>query len=95
MKVLNIKSDGSFAFVNGDIEGVADTSNAGLSAADQQLFQDEIDTLQAQNLQEIHLEQGPVKTFVHKVGNGKFIVEDDPNAYNVFATMDQWSHNLV
>lgn len=95
MKVLNIKSDGTFIFVNGDVEGVSDTANAGLSAADQRLFQDEIDTLQAQNLQEIHLEQGPTKTFVHKVGKGKFIVEDDPNVYNVFLTMDQWSHNLV
>lgn len=95
MKVLNIKSDGTFSFVNGDIEGISDTSDARLSAADQQLFQDEIDTLQTQNLQELHLESGPTQTFVHKVGNGKFIVEDDPTAYNVFVTMDQWSHDLV
>lgn len=95
MKVLNIKSDGTFTFVNGDIEGVADTSNSGLSAADQQLFQDQIDTLQANNLQELHLEKGPIHTFVHKVGVGQFITEDDPDAYNVFAIMDQWSYNLV
>lgn len=95
MKVLNIKSDGTFTFINGDIEGTADTSHAGLSAADQQLFQDQIDTLQAQNLQELHLEKGPMRTFVHKVGNGKFIVEDNPDAYGVFSTMDQWSYNLV
>ena len=95
MKVLSIKSDGTFSFFNGDVEGNVDTSNVGLSAADQQLFQDVIDTLQAHNLQEIHLEKGPTNTFVHKVGDGKFIVEDDPDAYDVFATMDQWSHSVV
>ena len=95
MKVLNIKSDGTFSFVIPDGEGTADTSCEHLSAADIQLFQDEIDTLQAHGLQELHLEKGPTQTLVHKVGNGKFIEEDDPDAYNVFVAMDQWGPSLV
>ena len=43
MKVLNIKSDGTFSFVIPDGEGASDTSCEHLSAADVQLFQDEID----------------------------------------------------
>lgn len=95
MKVLNIKSDGTFTFVIPEGEGVSDTSDERLSAADAQSIQDEIDTLQAQNLQELHLEKGPTQTFVHKVGSGKFISEDDPEAYNVFMTLDQWGPSLV
>lgn len=95
MKVLNIKSDGTFSFVCADGEGKSDTSDERLSAADAQSIQDEIDTLQAQGLQELHLEKGPTQTFVHKVGANKFIVEDDPEAYNVFMTMDQWGPSLV
>lgn len=95
MKSLNIKSDGTFEFVIADGEGASDTSDERLSAADAQLIQDEIDTLQAQNFQELHLEKGPIQTFVHKIGNGKFVTEDDPDAYNVFVVMDQWGPNLV
>ena len=94
MKVLNIKSDGTFSFIASYGEGNADTSNESLSAADAQLFQDEIDTLQAQGLQELHLEKGPMRTFVHKVGHDKFIVEDDPDAYNCFVAMDQWGPSV-
>lgn len=95
MKVLNIKSDGTFSFVVPDGEGVSDTSDERLSETDARLIQDEIDTLQAHGFQELHLEKGPTQTFVHKVGNGKFVSEDDPEAYNAFVTMDQWGPSLV
>ena len=95
MKVLNIRSDGTFSFIDTYGEGVADTSHEGLSAADARLIQDEIDTLQAQGLQELHLEKGPMKAFVHKVGSNKFIVEDDPDAYNCFVAMDQWGPSVL
>lgn len=95
MKFLNIKSDGTFSFVTPDGEGNSDVSDPRLSAADAQSIQDEIDTLQAQNLQELHLEKGPIQTFVHKVGRGKFVLEDDPEEYNVFMTLDQWGPSLV
>lgn len=95
MKVLNIKSDGTFSFVVPDGEGVSDISDERLSEADARLMQDEIDTLQAHGFQELHLEKGPTQIFVHKVGNGKFVSEDDPEAYGVFMAMDQWGPSLV
>ena len=95
MKVLNIKSDGTFSFQCPDGQATSDTSCELLSAADMQLFQDEIDTMQAHGYQELHLEKGPTQTFVHKVGNGKFVEEDDPDAYNVFVAMDQWGPSIV
>lgn len=93
MKALTIKSDGTFTFVHGDVQGAYDICHPALSQADQRLFQDEIDTLQAQSLHELHLEKGPSQTFVHKIGKNKFIVENDPDIYNVFTVMDQWAFN--
>lgn len=95
MKMLNIKVDGTFSFVTEDREGASDTSDDRLSAADVRLIQDEIDTLQAHSLYEIHLEKGPLNTFVHKVGVDKFIEESDPDAYNVFQALDQWGPALA
>lgn len=95
MKMLNIKSDGTFSFVCADGEGASDTADQRLSVADAQLIQDEIDTLLAQGLQEIHFEVSYSQSFVHKVGVGKVVVEDDPNAYNAFVALDQWGPSLV
>lgn len=90
MKLLNITADGLITFLIDDIEGNIDTNHPELSAADVALFQAEIDTLQAHGLYEIHLEAGPLGSFVHKVGKDKFVSEDDPDAYEIFRIMHQW-----
>ena len=92
--MLNIKSDGTFAFVVDDKEGVSDTSDTRLSESDRQQIQAEIDTMQAHNLQELHLEKSATRSFVHKVGSGSFVEEDDPDVYQAFNTLDQWGASL-
>lgn len=90
MKMLNVKSTGAILFIYDGKEGILDTSHADLSPADQSNLQGLIDTLQANNLQEIHMEENTMRSFVHKVGIGQLIEEDDPNAYESFATLHQW-----
>lgn len=96
VKVLNIKSTGVFDCVLGN--GVelcsVDVTDVRIDVRYQYLLQQIIDTMQSENLQEIHFETNLTGQFVHKVGHQKFVSEDDPSSYEVFATMMEWTHRL-
>ena len=91
MKVINITVDGKIGFIFNDIECVTDINDSGFTDAEVELFSDEIENLQSNGFQELHLEKNSMRAFVHKVGFDTFISEKDPDKYEIFTSMDQWA----
>lgn len=96
VKVLNIKSTGVFSCVleNGLEFANIDVTDPNIDTRYQGLLQEMVDEMQSQNLQEIHLEANYTNKFVHKVGHNNFVVGNNPESYEVFATMTEWTHRL-
>lgn len=92
-KVLNIKSTGVFSvIIEGSWElGPLDVTDSMVPIVYQEKLQAMIDDLQSGGFQEIHLEENLTNSFVHKVGNGNFEETNDPNSYELFATMKEWT----
>lgn len=93
VKVLNVKSSGIFSmFIEGSWgAGPIDITDARVPVVYQEKLQGMIDELQSNNFQEIHLEETLTNSFVHKVGNDNFEETNDPNSYELFATMKEWT----
>lgn len=96
IKVLNIKSTGVFSCVleNGLEFADVDVTDTHIDARYQGLLQEMVDEMQSQNFQEIHLETKHGNKFVHKVGYNNFVAGNDPESYELFATMTEWTHRL-
>lgn len=97
VKVLNVKSSGIFFCI---IEGAWEFDNISINdplidPIYQEKLQNLVDDLQSNNFQEIHLETSLTNAFVHKVGNGTFEESNDPNNYELFATMKEWTSVLA
>lgn len=94
MKSLTINYNGTFSFVMDDLEGTSDTSNPNLHANDVQKIQDVIDTMAANDFKQMHFEKSEIAMYVHKVGMNRFEEESNPDAYDAFATLEQWGHDV-
>lgn len=94
--MLNVKSTGTFSCVldNGVEIASIDITHDLIDLRYQGLLQEMIDEMQSQNFQEMHLEKNMVSKFVHKVGYNNFVEEDNPESYELFATMKEWTHRL-
>lgn len=95
-KVLNVKVTGVFNCILGDGEEFVDidVTDPRIDVRYQNILQEMIDDLQGSNYQEIHLEKTLTAEFVHKVGKGNFSSDNNPNSYEAFATMTEWTHRL-
>ncbi len=94
--MLNVKSTGTFTCVldNGVEIPSTDITHDNIDVRYQNLLQEMIDEMQSQNFQEIHLEKNLTSKFVHKVGYNNFVADHNPESYELFATIKEWTHRF-
>lgn len=94
MKALNVKSTGNIEFHMDADEFLAEPTDEAFSVEQQNSLNELVASIQAEGLQELHVEQTDFKSFVHKSKSGEVLVSDNVNSYQVFVDLENYIKSL-
>lgn len=90
MKVLNVKSTGNMEFHIDADEFLAEPTDEAFSVEQQNSLNELLASIQAEGLQELHVEQTEFRNFVHKVKGDEVLRSDNVNSYQVFVELENY-----